>query len=159
MVKTGKRKGMQVLKKVEELARQLVTSLDEKLQQACLGEEVPKEVPSTQKARYDGPLPKGVSGASLSAAQKETLRKLIEAYVEKSPADLAEGVWEKLKGAGGLNKVHVAWRGSLKSQEPHSYLVHGPSFVINYSNVQGGGTHVHSSLRLLGGDFGRMNDE
>ena len=30
-----------------------------------------------------------------------------------------------------------------------------PTFVINYSNVQGGGRHVHASFRVLGGDFGK----
>ncbi len=96
-----------------------------------------------------------MSGSSLSAAQKETLRKLIDAYVKKYSADLSEGTWEKIKGAGGLDKVHLAWLGSLKAEERHSYLIHGPTFVINYSNMQGGGRHVHASFRVLGGDFGK----
>ncbi len=152
-VKKGPRKGLQVLEDVEVVARELVTSLDEKHRKACLGEGVPQEVPSTKKASYDGPLPAGVSGSSLSAAQKETLKKLIDAYVKKYSSDLSERTWEKIKGAGGLDKVHLAWLGSLKAEERHSYLIHGPAFVINYSNWQNEGKHVHASFRMLGGDW------
>ncbi len=154
-VKKGPRKGLQVLEDVEVVARELVTSLNEKHRKALLGEEVPEEVPSTQKASYDGPLPAGVSGSSLSAAQKEMLKKLIDAYVKKYSADLSEATWKKIKGAGGLDKIHLAWLGSLKAEERHSYLIHGPTFVINYSNWQNEGKHVHASFRVLGGDFGK----
>lgn len=154
-VKAGPNKGLQLLDEVELVARELANSLDEKHRKTLLGEKVPEEVPSTQKASYEGPLPAGVGGSSLSAAQKKTLEKLIDAYVKKYSADLSEVTWGKIKGAGGLDKVHFAWLGSLKAEEPHSYLVHGPTFVINYSNVQGGGRHVHASFRVLGGDFGK----
>lgn len=152
-VQSGPHKGLRVLRDVEVFARELVDSLDEKLQKAALGGDVPEEVPSRQQSQYDGPLPAGVSGASLSGAQKETLKKLIAAYLEKYAPDLAEATWAKISAAGGLDKVRLAWLGSFKAEEPHSYLVHGPTFVINYSNVQGGGRHVHSSFRVLGGDW------
>lgn len=152
-VMTGPHKGLRVLKDVEVVARELVTSLDEKHRKAALGGEVPEEVPSTQKAKYDGPLPVGLGGSSLDAAQKETLKKLIDAYIVVYSPDLSDETREKIKDAGGLDKVHVAWRGGLKAGERHSYLIHGPTFVINYSNVQNDGKHIHASFRVLGGDW------
>ena len=45
--------------------------------------------------------------------------------------------------------------GSLDEGEPHYYRVQGPTFLIEYDNVQNGANHVHSVWRDFDGDFGR----
>ncbi len=155
VIEAGPGRTLRVLAEEEDLAREFVTSLDAAHLRACLGkaDSVPEEVPSTQKASYDGPYPDGVAVNVLSAPQKDALRRLIATHIEKFAADQAKEEWAAIEESGGIDATHVAWRGSLKKFEPHSYLVHGPSFVINYSNTQNGAAHIHSSYRRRSGDL------
>ena len=155
IVREGSKKGLRVLGPLEDVARDLVTSLDADQSKACKGEEggaVPEEVPGTEKPRYSGPYPAGVGAEKLTAAQKKVLQKLIHEYTQNLPQELAEA-YDKENGEN-LQDVHFAWRGGVKPYEPHSYLVHGPAFVINYTNTQNNAAHVHSCLRRLKGEFG-----
>ena len=153
IVRAGPGRVLRVLAEEEELARQLVTSLDEGQLKACLGEEVPEEVPSVQKMKYDGALPAGVPGRQLDDFQRALLKRLIGTHVQNFPEDIAAEEWKAFADRGGIEGVHFAWRGGLKLYEPHSYLVHGPTFVINYSNVQNAAAHIHSSFRRRDGDL------
>lgn len=153
IVDAGPGRVMRVLVDEELLARQLVTSLTEKQRKACLGEEVPDEVPSTQKMKYDGALPAGVAGSSLDDFQKALLKRLIGTHIQNFPTDIADAEWQRFAAGGGLDSVHFAWRGGTKHRDPHTYLVHGASFVINYSNTQNSAAHIHSSYRRQDGDI------
>jgi len=149
IVREGPRKGLRVLGGLEDLARELVTSLDGDQQKVCLGEEVPLEVPGTGAGRYVGPFPLGLAAEKLPEGGRMKLLNLIREYTSNFPEDLVKGIVpQELKG------IHFAWRGGLKPFEPHSYLVHGPDFVINYTNTQNGAAHIHSCLRVLRGEFG-----
>lgn len=155
VVPEGPHKGLQVLAGVEDTARALVTSLDTDQLARCRGsEDVPREVPETRKREYKGPFPEGVTLDGLTDGQRTTFRKLIREYTAKLPEEFARHVEKQVSGEKPAD-IHFAWRGGLKPFEPHSYMVHGKTFVINYSNVQGGGRHVHSALRERGADFGR----
>ncbi len=152
IVREGPRKGLRILAALEDLARELVGSLDDAGLKACTGEaggKVPDEVPGPGSQRYDFALPAGLPADKLAEEQKGRLRKLIREYTANLPAEAeADMLTEDLKG------VYLAWRGSLKPYEPHSYLIHGPGFVINYTNIQNGAAHVHSCLRTRRGEFG-----
>jgi len=152
-VREGPKEGFRVLGSVEDAARKLVASLDKEQLAACLGKEdsVPNEV-GTDAPRYKGPFPAGLEASKLGKEGKETLRQIIREYT----GNLNDETREKMEKRVGedLAGVHFAWRGGLKAMEPHSYLVHGPGFVINYANMQNNGAHVHSALRDLEGDFG-----
>lgn len=155
IVREGPRKGQRVLGEVEDLARELVTSLDPDQLKASKGEEggaVPEEVPGTEKPRYTGPYPAGVGAEKLTAAQKKVLQKLIREYTQNFPEDLASA--GERESSEDLKDVHFAWRGGVKPYEPHSYLIHSPAFVINYTNMQNDAAHVHSCLRRVKGEFG-----
>ena len=59
----------------------------------------------------------------------------------------------------GIEKIHFAFSGTAKQGEPHTYRVHGPTFVIEFLNTQPDGAgnkanHIHSVWRNLPGDFG-----
>ena len=61
--------------------------------------------------------------------------------------------------AAGLDKVHFAYAGEDKPGKPHTYRVQGPTFVIEFLNVQedsagNPANHIHSAWRNLAGDFG-----
>jgi hypothetical protein len=158
-VREGPRKGLRILALVEDLAREVVASLDETQLQAATGaaaaagaDKVPDEVPGPETPRYKGPFPAGITSKELMPAGRKSLEKLLLEYRNVFPDDVAATIEEELR-AGGLDGIHFAWAGGVKPGEPHSYLIHGPAFVINYVNLQNNGNHIHSSFRLLKKDF------
>jgi hypothetical protein len=153
-VKDGPKKGLRALAGVEDLARELMSSLDEGQRKRCLAQGageggVPDDVPETEKPRYRGPLPEGVSGRDLDEKQRSVLLRLVAEYVGGLPEAVARDVVRDVS----IESVHFAWAGGTAALEPHSYLVHGPTFVINYSNRQNGANHIHASFRELKKDF------
>jgi hypothetical protein len=74
------------------------------------------------------------------------------------PADLAAVELGRVKEAG-LDKVHFAYQGGLGKGEKHTYRVQGPTFVVEFLNVQADSAnnpanHIHSGWRSLKNDFG-----
>src|SRR5262249_39923498 len=82
--KLGDRKGERVLPEIEDLARELVKSLDDEQKKAALqpkhfGEPTDKSV-SEKVGR-----PVGLAATKMSAEQKATLTKLLKAYTARMP--------------------------------------------------------------------------
>jgi len=152
LVKEGPKKGLRVLGNEEDLARAFVTLLDESQIKLCKGEGDPEEVPGTEKAKYTGPFPAGITGEKLTAEQKEALRKLLRQYATSLEEESAGALLREAEG--DLKDIHFAWRGGLKAGVPHSYMAHSSGFMINYINAQNDAAHIHSCLRLLKGEFG-----
>ena len=115
-----------------------------------MGDDVPSEVPDTTKPVYGSALPPGVAASDLSSSSKETLRALLHTYREYLVEDAGVAL-----DPDDLSGVRFAWRGGLEMGEPHSYIVHSPRWVINYSNVQNNAYHIHASLREIKTDFGQ----
>ncbi|MCZ6796074.1 MAG: DUF3500 domain-containing protein, partial [Planctomycetota bacterium] len=76
IVEKGPKKGLRVLASLEDVARELVTSLDDEQKKAALGEKT-EEVKATRSATYNEALPSGVSWGKLSEKQRQLLRKLV----------------------------------------------------------------------------------
>jgi hypothetical protein len=153
-VPSGPRAGLRVLAAEEDLARQLVTSLDDRQRRAAL---LPGRVPSDiilnprQAAR---PLePKGLGMDQMTDEQRTTLRQVIEVYVRNYRPELADADLRKIEAAGP-NSIHFAWAGELNPGVPHYYRVQGPTFILEYDNVQDGANHIHTVWRDLDNDFG-----
>ena len=94
----------------------------------------------------------------MTAAQKDTFMKLIEHHVGRMPRDVGAA---ELKAAtdAGLDKIHFAYQGSVENGKGRTYRVQGPTFVVEFLNIQGDGqnnpnNHIHSSWRRIKGDFG-----
>lgn len=158
-VKTGKDKGKRILPQSEDYARELFKSLDEG-QKKVAHQAKPFGEPAARKKTADNVgAPVGIAASKLTKDQKDTLLKLIKSYTERMPADVA-GIEMKQVREGGLDKVHFAFTGSAEGPgKGFTYRVHGPTFVIEFLNVQGdsGGNpanHIHSCWRRLKGDFG-----
>jgi hypothetical protein len=149
----GPSKGLRVLGPTEDLARELVTSLDPSQLTIARGEGEPEEVPGMQEARYKAILPQGIPAEKLTEAQRKTLHKLIRAYTGNLASDAEEALLQQI-GAPTLTGIQFVWRGGTRSGEGHSYLVYGPTFMINYANFQNNASHIHACLRNLKGEFG-----
>jgi hypothetical protein len=60
----------------------------------------------------------------------------------------------KLKAAG-IDKIAFGWSGETAPGQKHYYRVQGPTFLIEFDDVQNNGNHIHSVWRDFHGDFGR----
>lgn len=152
-VADGPRKGLRVLAGVEDIARSLMKSLDDGQRKIAVGEGKPIEVESVAKKEYVGPFPDGLKAKDFNDKQKGTLNRLIEEHTKHLAADIKLAI-EKEIHSNGVDKITLSWRGSVESGEGHSYILHGPSFVISYANFQNDAMHVHSAFRDVTNEFG-----
>lgn len=154
-VREGPRKGLRVLAQEEDLGRELVKSLDDVQRQAAIfSVDAPKDVitgNSRKVTLVDAPA--GIAVGRLNDAQRLTLRKLIEEYLHRHRADLANEEWKKIEAAG-LDRIHFGWAGGVEPGQGHYYRIHGPTFLIEYDNTQNNANHVHTVWRDLQNDFG-----
>lgn len=157
-VKNGPRAGLRTLPEVEDLAQDLIKTFDgdqKKLafQGAKPFPEIGENIPA---AKLGDPI--GVPAAKLGDKQRETLQKLIEAYTNRMPPNVAAKELKAVKDAGP-DQVHFAYAGDPQPGKGYTYQVQGPTFVAQFLNVQADGygnanNHIHSVWRRLPADFG-----
>jgi hypothetical protein len=156
-VRDGARKGLRTLPEVEDLAKELIASLDPDQKKVA---KQPKQFPDVlAKPRLEVKDPVGLAQGKMTDAQKATLWKLMEAYANRATGEAAEDELKRAKDAG-LDKVHFAYCiEDDKPGKPYTYRVHGPTFVIEFINAQADSAknpanHIHSAWRTLPADFG-----
>ena len=153
----GDKKGQKVLPEAEDLARELFLSLDADQKKVALQEKHHAEVEGRAVKPKVGE-PAGLAAAKMTDKQKATLTKLVEAYANRMPADVAAVELGRVKAAG-FDKITFGYAGGTEPGKPYTYRVHGPTFVIEFLNVQADSAgnvanHIHSAWRNLKGDFG-----
>ncbi|WDI42282.1 DUF3500 domain-containing protein [Bremerella sp. P1] len=157
-VLAGYPKGMEVLKAEEEVAFGLVNSLSkEQLETAVIAEKCPAEIRNAGEPHPPQTAAEGIAWTDLTADQKATLKKLIEAYVSAMPQDVAAKRYADLEAAG-WDGIHFAWAGGFKDGIPHYYRVQGETFLIEFVNAQpdvsgNPANHIHCVWRDMRGDF------
>ncbi|HEX4590649.1 MAG TPA: DUF3500 domain-containing protein [Gemmataceae bacterium] len=161
-VRDGPRKGLRAIPEVDDLARELFLSLDDSQRQ--LAQQPAEMLPRKMFPEVDANTatkvgePQGVPAAKMTEPQKTTLDKLIHAYIERLPGDVAQSELGRMRDAG-IDKVHFAFAGGTETGQPHTYRLHGPTFVAEFLNVQedsakNPANHIHSAWRHLPKDFG-----
>jgi len=157
-VKEGPKKGLRVTPEIEDTAKELIASLTEAQNKTA---KQPKQLPEIQEGQADPGVgaPIGVPASELAVDQRKILRKLIEAYATRLPADIAAG--EMKKADASFDKIQFAYCVEAnKPGKPYTYRVQGPSFVIEFLNVQADAAknpanHIHSGWRSLPKDFAK----
>lgn len=150
--------GTQVLEAEQQLAFQLLESLNEtQRSQALLPDEPPSELINAGKPQPIRNTAAGISAGALSEPQQETLKQLLTAYTSKMKKRVARQRWEMIE-EGGWDKITFAWQGGLKAGQKHYYMIQGPTFMVEYINVQpdaagNPANHIHCVWRDLTGDF------
>jgi hypothetical protein len=154
-VREGPLKGRRVLKAEEDLARELVTSFDEKARsQVVYDAKALNEILTTDKSQVEPLPPVGIEVAKMSARQKEILRRLLAEYAAWMPPALASERLARIEKAG-FDKLRFGWAGGIQRGEAHYYRIAGPTVLVEYDNSQNNANHVHSVWRDFSGDFGR----
>jgi hypothetical protein len=154
-VQSGSRAGTRALGAEEDLARELVRSLNsEQRAVAILEAEAPRDIVTGNAAQVSPLEPAGIAVAGLNETQRAMFARLIDEYLARMADDLARARRSRL-GTTDFGRVTFAWAGSVEPGEPHYYRVQGPSFLIEFDNTQNNANHVHSVWRDFEGDFGR----
>jgi hypothetical protein len=156
-VKAGARKGLRTLPEIEDLAKELIKSLD--AEQVKVAKQAKQFGEVEAKPRVTAKDPVGLPYAKMTDGQKATLWKLMEAYANRATGEAAEEELRRAKDAG-LDKVYFGYCiEEEKPGKPYTYRVQGPTFVIEFLNVQADSAknpanHIHSAWRRLPADFG-----
>jgi hypothetical protein len=156
-VRDGPRKGLRTLAAAEELAINLFKSLSEEQKQIALQEKQLPEVKALNQLPEIGQA-LGLPAEKMSAEQKATLAKLLSAYLQNLPTEFAGPENDRIQQAG-FDKIHFAYAGSVTQGQPHTYRIQGPTFLIEFLNIQADSArnpanHIHSCYRSLKNDFG-----
>jgi hypothetical protein len=153
-VMQGPHRGLRVLAGEEDRAFQLLHALDASQRQtAVLRSRVPGDIFTGNDRTASRQSPDGLAAARMTPAQQEMLRDLVAEYAARMVDEIATERMRRIEAAG-FDKVTFAWIGGDALHEPHYYRVQGPTFLIEFDNVQSGGNHIHSVWRDFNGDFG-----
>jgi hypothetical protein len=151
------RKGDRILPEAEDYARELFKSLDDN-QKTEASQKKQHGEPKAQSVTADVGPPAGIVATKLSDKQRDLLMKLVRSYADRLPPEVA-GQEMKAAEAGGVDKIHFAYFGSTEPGKGYTYRIQGPTFVIEFLNVQADSAnnpanHIHSCWRRIDGDFG-----
>ena len=154
-VRKGPKTGLRILGDREDIAFQLMDSLDQaQLGRAVIYDEAPLDILTYNSTKVSFPFrPEGLPAADMTGSQKENLLSLIAEYVGQVRTDLAEQKLAAIKD-GGLDHFHLAWAGPVSKSDAHYYRIHGGDFVVEFDNRQDGANHIHSVWRDIENDFG-----
>ena len=147
--------GLRTLPEEEDMARDLLRSLaPERKQVALVSPKAPNDIlTDTYRPANPALAPRGLRFAAMSGEERGKLIDLIRLYVGRAADEVAENEWRKIEAAG-LDSITFAWLGSEEFQQGHYYAIKGPTFLIEYDNVQDDATHIHSVWRDLTNDWG-----
>jgi hypothetical protein len=153
-VREGPRKGLRVLAREEDLARELLMALDANQRKTAIFEA--KALPDivtgeSREAKMGAPV--GLQASKMNSKQVQMLMTLLEEYAYRMSPDVAEATMKEVRKIGN-DKIFFAWAGSEKRGDAHYYRVQGPAFVVEYDNTQNNANHIHSVWRDLKNDFG-----
>jgi hypothetical protein len=156
-VMQGPRKGTRTLMEADDLAKELFQTLNDDQKKIAFQQQNFPEIQShTLQPKPEEP--KGLAASKMTASQRGILLKLLQAYANRMPADVAEADMSEVHKAG-LDQIHFAYSGGVEPGKGHTYRVQGPTFVIQFLNVQADSAknpanHIHSVWRNTKGDFG-----
>jgi hypothetical protein len=154
-VRSGSRRGLRALADEEDIARDLVLSLDERqLRAALIAAETPRDIVTGNAARVEPLSPIGIRVTELRPEQRAILVRLLDVYLGRMAEPVAARRRAELERTD-LDQVAFAWAGSMRKGEAHYYRIQGPSFLVEYDNTQNRANHIHTVWRDFDGDFGR----
>lgn len=150
----GPRAGLRVLAAEEDLARQLVQSLDDgQRARAVIAAEAPADILTYNHRRAQPFGAEGITADALAPEQRERLMALLETYASAMPAEIAAARMAQVTAAPA-SELRFAWAGGTAPGAKHYYRVQSPTFVVEYDCTQDEGNHIHSVWRQFDGDWG-----
>ncbi len=167
-IRDGPQAGRRILDQREDLAFELMASLDATQRaHAVIYPEAPWDILTFNASRAVMPAYEGLPVSQMDADQRALLDRLVAVYIEQAPPELAAERRARMAAATARNPeesgcMHFAWAGPIQPQdaphsaargEPHYYRLHGGSFLVEFDNRQNGANHIHSVWRDVDNDF------
>jgi hypothetical protein len=153
-VLSGPLAGLRVLAGEEDLARRLLYSLDAGQQaQTLLSTECPRDIITDNERRVRLDDPQGLACREMTPDQQRDFQDLVLEYTRRLPREMADARFNRIDKEG-WGYLHFAWAGSPEAGQPHYYRLHGPSFLVEYDNIQNNANHIHTVWRDLKDDWG-----
>ncbi len=152
-VRKGPKKGLRILDQREDLAFELMNSLDKgQSSKATIYGEAPYDILTYNASRVSLPPEEGLPASKMNDTQKDILRNLVNVYVNQVRTDMAQEKLQRLEEEG-FDGLHWAWGGPIEEGREHYYRIHGGNFVVEFDNRQNGANHIHSVWRDVENDF------
>jgi hypothetical protein len=152
----GPMKGTRALAAEEDIARELLASLnDAQRQQAVIGSPAPPDILTSNSRKAAILENAGIPASALEPKQRELLMKLIDEHATSQTPALAQARLARVRAAD-LVAVRFAWMGPTEKAPGNGnyYRIQGPTFLIEYDNTQTKANHQHIVWRDFDGDFG-----
>jgi hypothetical protein len=150
----GPHVGQRVLAAEEDLARELLASLDDaQCAAAVISPTAPPDILLGPKAAFSTlGTAKGLAARAMNEAQRALLWRLVEQLAHNLRGEFAEQELARLRPQ--LDELHFAWAGGRARGQGHYWRVQGTSVAIEYDNTQNDANHVHVVWRDRDRDFG-----
>jgi hypothetical protein len=156
-VTRGERLGLRAIPE-SEVAVELFEMLDADQRKVALQKDQFKEI-QQETIKPDLGETVGLPASKMNEKQRGMLMNLVQGYANRWPREVAAAELSAVKDAG-IEKIHFAFaQEESKPGKPYTYRLQGPTFVIEFLNVQedganNPGNHIHSGWRNPKGDFG-----
>ena len=152
-VRKGPKTGLRILGAREDLAFDLMESLDSgQRSKAIIYDEAPLDILTYNSTKVSLPREEGLPASRMSGTQKEMMMALLAEYVGQVRADLSQEKMAAFKERG-IDNIHFAWGGPVDKGKAHYYRIHGGNFMVEFDNRQDGANHIHSVWRDVENDF------
>lgn len=153
-VQSGPLKGVRILPEEEDIARELLASLDAEQRASVLAaDRAPSDIATSNARKAAIQADAGLAFRSMRANQQALLRRLVEAHAVAHSEPEFKRRLDAIRAAG-WDKVKFAWMGSDVKGQGWYYRVQGPTFLIELDNTQNRANHIHAVWRDFKGDFG-----
>ena len=152
-VRKGPKNGLRILGDREDLAFELMESLDAGQQsKAIIYDEAPLDILTYNSSKVSLPREEGLPASRMSGTQQEMWMALVTLYVSQVRSDVAQERLDAFK-TDGIDGIHLAWAGPVDKSKAHYYRLHGGDFLVEFDNRQDGANHIHSVYRDVENDF------
>ena len=151
----GRRRGLAALHGEEDVARELIRSLNaDQRKTAIILEKAPADILTehSRQAASNGQ-PNGIAIGALTGGQGDALQSLLRVYCDNMADEIAAFRHDQIKRAGA--DLWFAWAGGTEPGDGHYYRIQSAEFLVEYDDTQDHGNHIHSVWRDFKGDFGR----
>lgn len=151
-------RGTRVLDQEELIGFDLIRSLGpEQRTEAIIADRAPRDIRAAGEAEPPKYEAIGLAYSRMNEAQQTMLKRLIQVYAGNLPEDVCAQRLADMETAG-YDRVYFAWAGADRPGIGHYYLIQGPTFQIEFVNVQpdsagNPASHIHSVWRDPRGDF------
>lgn len=154
-VRHGDKEGLRALKEEEDLARDLLASLDGEQQKiAIISADAPNDILTRNVPKVSDEVHiEGLQLKDMTATQRDLTKELIDVYVSRLPENIAEAQRKNLINTS-LDTAAFAWAGGVNRGDGHYYRVLATTFLAEYDCTQNDANHIHAVWRDLTNDFG-----